>query len=83
MKTGAQFRFASDDAGYLTWTLEHVLAHECFAWMAKRPEDWLTRLDDWPVTRYEQKAMHGMPSFLRFARGTIAPDLQTAVVKRK
>jgi tRNA (guanine-N7-)-methyltransferase len=83
MKAGAEFRFASDDAGYVAWALEHVLAHECFAWMAERPRDWLTRPNDWPITRYEQKALHGTPSFLGFVRGPIAAPLQTAVVRRK
>jgi tRNA (guanine-N7-)-methyltransferase len=84
MKPGAEFRFASDDAGYVAWTFEHVLAHEGFAWMAERPQDWLARPDDWPITRYEQKALHGMPSFVRFARAAaIAPDLQTPAVQRK
>jgi tRNA (guanine-N7-)-methyltransferase len=80
MRSGAELRFASDDAGYVAWTLEHVLAHEGFTWMAERQQDWLTRPDDWPGTRYEQKALHGMPVFLRFTR---APDLQTAVIRRK
>lgn len=69
MKPGAEFRFASDDPGYVAWTLERVAAHPAFAWTAERSRDWLRRPDDWPPTRYEQKALHGAPAFLRFTRG--------------
>ena len=75
MRPGAELRFASDDGGYVAWTLEHMLAHQAFAWVAERPQDWLSRPGDWPATRYEQKALHGTPSFLRFARAAPAPGL--------
>jgi tRNA (guanine-N7-)-methyltransferase len=68
MKPDAEFRFASDDAGYLNWTLERLTAHPAFAWTAMRAEDWHTRTADWPQTRYEAKELHGKPAFLRFIR---------------
>jgi tRNA (guanine-N7-)-methyltransferase len=68
MKPGAEFRFASDDAGYLNWTLERLMAHPAFAWTAARAEDWHARTADWPQTRYEAKKLHGKPAFLRFIR---------------
>jgi tRNA (guanine-N7-)-methyltransferase len=68
MKPGAELRFASDDVDYVSWTLERLLAHGAFVWTAVRAEDWLKRPEDWPPTRYEQKALHGQPVFLRFAR---------------
>jgi tRNA (guanine-N7-)-methyltransferase len=68
MKPGAELRFASDDAPYLDWTLERLMAHPAFEWMAKRAEDWKTRTEDWPQTRYEAKQLHGVPGFLRFKR---------------
>jgi tRNA (guanine-N7-)-methyltransferase len=68
MKPGAEFRFASDDAGYLNWTLERLMAHRAFDWTAARTADWRTRPADWPETRYESKALHGVPAFLRFVR---------------
>lgn len=68
MKSGAEFRFASDDPGYVEWTLERILLHPEFAWVATRNEDWRNRPSDWPPTRYEQKALHGIPVFLRFRR---------------
>ena len=68
MKSGAEFRFASDDQGYLNWTLERLMAHPCFVWSATRASDWHTRTADWPQTRYEAKELHGKPAFLRFVR---------------
>ena len=68
MKPGAEFRFASDDQGYLNWTLERLMAHPAFQWTATRAEDWHTRTADWPQTRYEAKELHGKPAFLRFVR---------------
>ena len=68
MKPGAEFRFASDDPGYVEWTLERALLHRSFEWMAARSNDWRLRTPDWPATRYEQKALHGVPIFLRFRR---------------
>src|ERR1043166_3331057 len=58
MKPGAELRFASDDAGYVEWTLERVLAPPSFEWTATRAADWKSRPPDWPPTRYEAKALH-------------------------
>lgn len=68
MRPGGELRFATDDAGYLNWTLERACAHPAFVWIAGRAADWLTRPPDWPATRYETKALHGPPHFLRFLR---------------
>ena len=71
LKPGAELRFASDDSGYLAWTLERLIAHPSFIWTAARASDWTTRGADWPGTRYEAKALHGPPVFLRFVRRPI------------
>jgi tRNA (guanine-N7-)-methyltransferase len=71
MKPGAELRFASDDAGYLEWTLERLMAHPAFEWTATCKKDWTMRTPDWPRTRYEAKALHGPPVFLRFTRRTL------------
>jgi tRNA (guanine-N7-)-methyltransferase len=68
MKPGAELRFASDDAGYVEWTLERLMAHPSFDWTASCASDWQTRPEDWPATRYEAKQLHGKPAFLRFLR---------------
>lgn len=79
MKHGADLRFASDDADYVAWTLERFLAFDTFSWSAERADDWRLRPTDWPPTRYEQKALHGVPAFLQFH----CRDLQTAEPERK
>ncbi|MBV9046097.1 MAG: tRNA (guanosine(46)-N7)-methyltransferase TrmB [Alphaproteobacteria bacterium] len=68
LKPGAELRFASDDAGYLAYALERLMAHPAFCWTANGPSDWKTRTSDWPPTRYEAKELHGAPVFLRFVR---------------
>jgi tRNA (guanine-N7-)-methyltransferase len=70
MTDGAELRLATDDPSYLAWMLEHTAAHPDFAWTARRAGDWRERPDDWPATRYEQKARKAgrMPAFLRFER---------------
>jgi len=68
LKPGAELRFATDDKGYLVWTLERLCAHPAFAWTAQGPGDWRQRPSDWPETRYEAKRLHGPPVFLRFVR---------------
>jgi len=68
MKYGAELRFATDDPGYTEWTLECFLAHPSFEWTAMCARDWQARPRDWPPTRYEQKALHGVPVLLRFRR---------------
>src|SRR5262249_16260276 len=83
MKTGAELRFASDDAGYVEWTLERLMAHPSFEWIATRASDWQTRPADWPQTRYEAKELHGKPVFLKFApvyRGRLRAN-RTSIVK--
>ena len=68
LRPGGELRFATDDKGYLVWTLERLMAHSAFAWTAQSAQDWRSRPQDWPQTRYEAKALHGVPSFLRFRR---------------
>lgn len=68
LKPGAELRIASDDAGYVDWTLERLMAHPGFAWTAKIASDWKVRPLGWPQTRYEAKALHGPPVYLQFMR---------------
>lgn len=68
LKPGAELRFASDDAGYVAYALERLMAHRAFSWTARGSSDWKTRPADWPSTRYESKELHGPPVFLRFVR---------------
>ncbi len=70
MRDEAEFRFASDEMGYVRWTLRHVRAHPSFEWTATTALDWRQRPADWSPTRYEQKALSdGRPCvYLRFRR---------------
>lgn len=63
LKEGAEFRFASDNPLYLRWALAQLLDHPCFQWTARGPDDWRKRPEDWPQTRYEAKALAGVPAF--------------------
>jgi tRNA (guanine-N7-)-methyltransferase len=70
MSDNAELRVATDDADYLCWILEHIIAHPAFEWLARRPGDWRERPPDWPPTRYEAKARAAgrPPAFLRIRR---------------
>ncbi len=56
LKDEGEFRFASDDSGYVRWTLEHVLDHADFVWLARGPRSWRQRPAGSVATRYEVKA---------------------------
>ena len=70
LKDGAEFRWASDDGGYVEWTLERAAANDGFAGPERKSGDWPSRPADWPETRYEQKARAAgrAPVFLRYVR---------------
>lgn len=57
MRPGAELRFATDIGDYARTALLAVYANGSFDWTAARPADWRHRPDDWPATRYEQKAV--------------------------
>ncbi|MGB0671433.1 MAG: tRNA (guanosine(46)-N7)-methyltransferase TrmB [Rhodospirillales bacterium] len=69
LKPGAFFHFASDHAGYLDWTLFHVLNNPAFSWTARRAADWRERPEGSVQTRYERKRKSGgAPAHLLFRR---------------
>ena len=70
LKPGAELRIASDDPGYVAWALEHLTRSPDFEWLARGPSDWRARPEDWPPTRYEEKAVRAgrKPVYLRFRR---------------
>lgn len=57
LKPGGRFRFASDIIDYVDWTLTRVNAHGGFTWPVTQKDNWRTRPNDWPQTRYEAKAI--------------------------
>jgi len=68
--SGAELRMASDIAEYAAAMLQAMLQHPAFDWTAERPQHWRDRPDDWPQTRYEEKArlQARRPYFLTFCR---------------
>jgi tRNA (guanine-N7-)-methyltransferase len=59
MKDGAELRLASDQMPLIRWMLFHTINHPDFEWTVRGPQDWRSRPDDWPPTRYEAKAVGG------------------------
>jgi tRNA (guanine-N7-)-methyltransferase len=57
MRSGAELRIATDIGAYARWVLLAVHEQQSFRWTAQGPRDWRERGDDWPPTRYEQKAL--------------------------
>jgi len=70
VKPGGEFRFSSDIADYVAWTLARLMRSPDFIWTAERADDWRRPWADWPGTRYEAKAKREgrVPSYLIFRR---------------
>ncbi len=70
LKPGAELRIATDIGDYARTILEAMAQQNAFRWTALCPADWRIQGDDWPVTRYQQKAnREGRCSyFFRFER---------------
>lgn len=70
LEPGGELRVATDHADYARWALQRLMADLRFRWAADCAADWRVRPDDWPATRYEQKALKaGRPCvYLRFLR---------------
>jgi tRNA (guanine-N7-)-methyltransferase len=68
--SGGELRLATDVPDYQRWMLRHVLAEPRFVWTAERSLDWLRRPDDWPASKYEQKAVAAgrTPHYYRLRR---------------
>jgi tRNA (guanine-N7-)-methyltransferase len=56
LKSGGEFRFASDISGYTAWTLARLLRSKEFIWPAERADDWRLPWPGFDSTRYELKA---------------------------
>ena len=70
LKPGGELRLATDIMSYARPMLAAALANGHFDWLAEGPADWRERPQDWPATRYEEKARKAGrdPVFLRFLR---------------
>jgi len=57
LKPGGEFRFGTDHPVYVAHAMMVMQAQAAhFAWQISTAQDFLTRPDDWPETRYERKA---------------------------
>jgi tRNA (guanine-N7-)-methyltransferase len=67
---GGEFRFASDWANYVEWTLLRLLRSRDFTWTAERADDWRRPWPGFHRTRYEEKALREgrAPCYLVFRR---------------
>ena len=67
---GGEFRFASDIADYVDWTLAHARREPRLEWSARAKADWQEPWSGWHRTRYEAKAVREgrVPAYLRFVR---------------
>jgi tRNA (guanine-N7-)-methyltransferase len=57
MRPGAELRVATDVGDYARTILTAIRRHRCFRRRTSQPENWRTRPQDWPATRYEEKAI--------------------------
>jgi tRNA (guanine-N7-)-methyltransferase len=68
---GGEFRLATDDPTYLSWSLMIMQRHRHqFEWLAKRPRDFLEPSGGWIETRYGAKSRREgrRPYYLRYVR---------------
>ena len=70
IRSGGVLRMASDHALAKSWLLAEAMADERFEWQAKTAQDWRTRPEKWPETRYMEKAYKEgrAPSWFEFVR---------------
>ncbi|HLJ65253.1 MAG TPA: tRNA (guanosine(46)-N7)-methyltransferase TrmB [Stellaceae bacterium] len=70
MRAGAELRLASDDPDYFAAMMTLIETHPDFVLEAEGKGDWAERPADWPMTRYERKALAAgrVPAFLRCRR---------------
>jgi tRNA (guanine-N7-)-methyltransferase len=70
LKSGGEFRFASDIDHYVGWTLARILRSGLFRWRVEGPDDWRNPWAGWQSTRYEMKAIREgrKSSYLTFER---------------
>lgn len=70
LRVGGEVRLGTDDMGYARAMLLSLRARPQLQWQARRPADWRRRPPDWPITRYEGKALAAGQAcvYLRFVR---------------
>ena len=51
-----ELRVASDHDNYVSWILHHFLNSHNLIWTAKSKKDFLQKPENWPSTKYEERA---------------------------
>ena len=76
LQPGGEVSLATDDMGYARAMLLALRGQPELQWQAKRPADWRERPPDWPMTRYESKALAAGRAcvYLRFRRTSRSPE---------
>ena len=71
LRPGGEFRLATDDPTYLSWSLMVMQHHtDRFEWLAEKPKDFLEPVGGWIETRYGAKSRREgrRPYYLRYRR---------------
>ena len=70
LRSGGEFRFATDWPSYAEWTLLRLLRSRHLTWTAERADDWRKPWAGFGGTRYEGKALREgrAPTYLIFRR---------------
>ncbi|MBL4599009.1 MAG: tRNA (guanosine(46)-N7)-methyltransferase TrmB [Rhizobiaceae bacterium] len=70
LRSGGEFRFASDIDTYVNWTLNHCHSHRAFDWSGVQASNWHEPWANWIQTRYEAKAIREgrQPAYFRYSR---------------
>ncbi|MFN7397728.1 MAG: tRNA (guanine(46)-N(7))-methyltransferase TrmB [Sandaracinobacter sp.] len=56
LRPGAQFRIATDHVNYMRHVMFVMQNQSGFEWIAEHPSDWASIPEDWPDTRFAEKA---------------------------
>ena len=56
MKERGELIIASDHNNYISWILHQFLNNKNLIWMAKSKKDFLIKPENWPITRFEERA---------------------------
>jgi tRNA (guanine-N7-)-methyltransferase len=70
LRSGGEFRFATDIAGYADYALMRILRSPDFVWTAQRADHWRKPWAGYTQTRYEAKAIREgrVPQYFIFRR---------------
>jgi tRNA (guanine-N7-)-methyltransferase len=76
LRPGGEVRLATDDMDYVRAMLLALRGRPELRWQARRATDWRQRPPDWPISRYESKALAAGQAcvYLRFLRTAGSPE---------